>query len=148
MGHMFLVLVEAHSKWLDVHIMSNISSSRTIEKLRMIFAPHGLPHIIVTDNEPSFTSDEFKRFVEENGIKHVTSAPYHPSKNGLAERAVQTVNRGLQYTQGSSMQEKLSKFLFNYQITPNITTGIAPSELLMGRHLRSCLDYIQRYEKG
>ena len=49
-----------------------------IEKLRMIFATHGLPQKIVTDNEPSFTSDEFKRFVEGNGIKHVTSAPYHP----------------------------------------------------------------------
>ena len=62
MGHMFLVLMDAHSKWLDVHKMSNISSSRTIERLRMMFATHGLPQKIVTDNGPSFTSDEFKRF--------------------------------------------------------------------------------------
>ena len=28
---------------------------------------------MVTDNGPSFTSDEFKRFVETNEIEHVTS---------------------------------------------------------------------------
>ena len=109
----------------------------------MIFATHGLPLKIVTDNGPSFTSDEFKRFVKGNGIKHVTSAPYHPSTNGLAERAVQTVKRGLRCTQGSSMQEKLLKFLFNYWITPNITTGI---RIVNGTPPK--INYIQRYEKG
>ena len=81
MGHMFLILVDSHSKWLDAHIMHNITSSRTIEKLRQIFSIHGLPRKIVTDNGPKFTSDEFKRFVEANRIKHVTSVPYHPSTN-------------------------------------------------------------------
>ena len=114
-------LVDFHSKWLDAHIMHNITSSRTIEKLRQIFSIHGLPRKIVTDNGPS-------------------SAPYHPSTNGLVERAVQTVKRGLQCIQGSSIQEKLSKFLFTHWITPHSTTGVAPSELLMGRRLRSRLD--------
>ena len=63
MGHMFLILVDSHSKWLDTHNMHNITSSRTIEKLRQIFSIHGLPRKIVTDNGPSFMIDEFKRFV-------------------------------------------------------------------------------------
>ena len=105
---MFLILVDSHSKWLDAHIMHNITSSRTIEKLRQIFSIHGLPRKIVTDNGPSFTSDEFKRFVEDNGIKHVTSAPYHPSTNGLAKKAVQTVKRGLRCIQFPFMKNCLS----------------------------------------
>ena len=112
--------------------MPNITSSRTLEKLRQIFSIHGLPRKIVMDNGPSFTSNEFKRFVKANGINHVTSAPYHTSTNGLVERAIQTVKRGLRGIQGSPIQEKLSKFLFTYLITPYFTTGIAPSELLMG----------------
>ena len=88
MGHMFLVIVDAHSKWLDAHIMSSITSAKTIETLRSVFAIHGLPRVIVTDNGSSFTSEEFKMFVRKNGIKHVTSAPYHPFTNGQAERAV------------------------------------------------------------
>ena len=94
-GHMFLLLVDACSKWLDVHVMKSISSSATIEKLRSIFAIHGLPHKLVTDNGPAFISSEFKTFMDYNGIVHIRSAPYHPSANGLAERAVQTLKDGL-----------------------------------------------------
>ena len=66
--------------------MSSITTAKTIEKLRMLFANHGLPNKRVTNNGPSFTSEKFIVFMENNGIKHVTSAPYHPSSNGLAER--------------------------------------------------------------
>ena len=80
--------------------------------------------------------------MQKNGIKHVTTAPYHPSSNGQAERAVQTVKQGLKQTPGKTIQEKLSKFLFQYRITPHATTGIAPCELLMKRKLRSKLDSV------
>ena len=33
LGHMFLILVDAHSKWLDVHIMQSVTAAKTIEKL-------------------------------------------------------------------------------------------------------------------
>lgn len=139
LGHMFLILVDALSKWLDVHLMQSISSANTIETLLTIFATHGLPRTVVTDNG-SFTSEEFLTFMTENGISHTTTAPYHPSSNGLAERAVQTFKRGLNATKGDSIQERLSKFLFTYRITPHTTTGIAPAQLLMNRRLRSRLD--------
>ena len=142
LGHMYLVIVDAHSKWLDVHIMQSITSAKTIEKLRTVFAIHGLPQKVVTDNGPSFVSAEFKQFMSGNGIKHVTSSPYHPSSNGLAERAVQSFKQGIKLTPGNSIQEKLSKYLFKYRITPHSTTGIAPAELLMNRRLRSKLDLV------
>ena len=94
-NHMFMVVVDAHSKWVEACVMSSITAAKTIEQLRVIFATHGLPRKVVTDNGPSFTSDEFRSFLSYNGITHVTSAPYHPSSNGLAERAVQTVKNGL-----------------------------------------------------
>ena len=43
MGHMYLVIVDAHSKWLDVQIMHSITTEKAIEKLRSVFATHGLP---------------------------------------------------------------------------------------------------------
>ena len=42
-GEMFLVVVDAYSKWLEVHCMKSTTSSATIEKLREMFATHGLP---------------------------------------------------------------------------------------------------------
>ena len=110
MGSMFLVLVDAHSKWMDVHLMHSITSAKTIEKLRIIFANHGIPRKVVTDNGPTFTSYEFQEFMQKNGIVHVKSAPYHPSSNGLAERAVQTLKRGIARISGTTLQERVSKF--------------------------------------
>ena len=127
LGSMHLILVDAHSKWMDIQPMQTITSSKTIEKLRIIFANHGIPRKIVTDNGPSFTSAEFAEFMKNNGIIHIKSAPYHPSTNGLAERAVQTFKQGVAKISGNTVQERISKFLFTYRISPHSVTGVAPS---------------------
>ena len=142
MGHMFLVLIDAHSKWLEVHLMKSISAVPTIERLKSIFAIHGVPRKIVTDNGLAFVSEEFRLFTSQNGIIHVKSAPYHPSTNGLAERAVQTFKQGLLHQKLGSIETKLSCFLFKYRLTPHSTTGSSPAELLLGRRPCSRLDIL------
>ena len=87
---MFLIVVDAHSKWMGVKPVSSATSTATVEHLRSMFSIHGLPEMLITDNGSVFTSAEFKEFLNRNGIQHITSAPYHPASNGLAERAVQT----------------------------------------------------------
>ena len=114
-----------------------------IDELRTLFAQFGLPETIVTDNGTCFVSAEFETFLSRNGIKHLTSAPYHPSSNGLAERAVQLVKRGLKKVTRGSMKSRLAKVLFHYRLTPQTTTGISPSELLLGRRPRSRLDLLK-----
>ena len=94
-NHMFLIIVDAFSKWLEIVPVKKATSSVTIDKLRGICSTHGLPDTIVTDNAAVFTSSEMKEFFSCNGIKHITSAPYHPTSNGLAERAVQTFKSAL-----------------------------------------------------
>ena len=78
-GEMFLVVVDAYSKVLEVHRMKSITSTATIEKLREMFATHGLPATLVSDNGSNFTSSEFQEFMKKNGIKHIKVAPYHPT---------------------------------------------------------------------
>ena len=85
---MYLVVIDAHSKWMEVHIMRSTTSAATIVKLKEIFATHGLPETIVSDNGPNFTSAEFENFLSKNGVKHTKVSPYHPASNGQAERAV------------------------------------------------------------
>ena len=56
------------------------------------------------DNGPSFKSESFRQFVSLNGIQHLTSAPYHPASNGLAERAMQTFKNAMKKLSGGSVQ--------------------------------------------
>ncbi|XP_015749841.1 PREDICTED: uncharacterized protein K02A2.6-like [Acropora digitifera] len=56
MGKMFLLIIDAHSKWMDIHSVKSATSSMTIEKLRTTFAAHGLPEIVVTKNGSNFMS--------------------------------------------------------------------------------------------
>ena len=69
--------------------------------------------------------------------------PYHPASNGLAERAVQIFKHSVAKLTEGTVQTKISTFLFNYRITPKSTTGMSPSELLLGRRLKSALDLMK-----
>lgn len=140
-GHYFLIIIDSHSKWMDVHIVNSTSSEATIAKLRSIFSIHGLPEQIVSDNGTAFTSHHFQEFLKKNGIKQILSSPYHPSSNGLAERAVQTFKTTVNKLDGP-IEVRLSKFLFHYRVTPHTTTGLSPAQLLMGRRLRTPLDLL------
>ena len=41
-----------------------------------------------------------------------------------------------------SLETRLSRFLFNYRITPQSTTGVSPAELMFNRRLRSRFDLL------
>ena len=78
---MFLLLVDAHLKWIKAHILSSTTSTSMVQCLRHIFSVFGLPEVLVTDKGTNFTSAEFEEFLRKNGIKHRTSALCHPSFN-------------------------------------------------------------------
>ena len=142
-GKMILVLIDTNSKWIEAVCTPSATSSAVIEELRTLFAQFGIPETIVSDNGSCFVSAEFEAFLENNGIKHITSAPYHPVSNGLAERAVQIVKRGLKKITQGSIRSRLAKTLFSYRLTPQTTTGISPGELLLGRRPRSRQDLMK-----
>ena len=144
LNSMFLVVVDAHSRWLEVERMSSTTSEKTIETLQMLFARYGVPAQLVSDNGPQLKSDEFEQFLKRNGIKHITSAPYHPATNGLAERCVESFKNGMKSeTEVKSLNIKLARFLLAYRNAPHSTTGEPPSQLFLGRRLRTRLDLLK-----
>ena len=78
-----------------------------------------------------------------NGIRHIRIAPYQPSSNGLAERAVQVFKQGFRKSSMGTPSDRIARFLFQYRITPHITTGLSPAEMLLGRNIRSRLDLLK-----
>ena len=123
--------------------MKNISAGSTVRAMRNMFSCYGIQDTVVSDNGTNFISQEFFQFLSENGVEHVQTAPKHPSSNGLAERAVQTVKHGIKKLLGGDIQTKLDKFLLRYRVTPQATTGKTPSELFLKCVLRTRLDKIR-----
>ena len=143
LNKMFLIVIDAHSKWIDVKTMTTITASDTIIELKEIFITRGLPDQIVSDNGPTFTSLEFKTFCSANGIEHITTSPYHPAGNGLAERAVGIFKTAMiKLGSKCSLRERVNRFLARYRSTPHVTTGVAPCELLCGRKIKTHLDLV------
>ena len=55
--------------------MKSTTASRMVEELRKLFAQHGLPEELVSDNGPQFIASEFEEFMRSNGVKHTKCAP-------------------------------------------------------------------------
>ena len=108
------------------------NSDAIINTLKSQFARWGVPEHLRTDGGPQFTSSSFQKFCKEMGITHTTSDPHYQQGNGAAERAVQTVKRILK-------QDDPYLALMTYRSTPIPVTGCAPSQLIMGRHMRTRL---------
>ena len=138
MGSNWLVIVDAYSKYPCIHPTNSVTASATINLLEEDFAHFGYPHSIVTDNAPSFISEEFQSWCKERGITHLTGAPYHPATNVAAERMVQTFKQSLRKSPHSP-KKALQDFLMMYRRTP-LDSGFSSSELLNGRQIRSRLD--------
>ncbi|XP_037915018.1 uncharacterized protein K02A2.6-like [Hermetia illucens] len=144
-GKMWIVLVDALSKWVEADVLYAATTRTLCEFLEEKFITFGYLEIIVSDNGSQFTSEEFRNYCQSHGIKHVTSSPYHPKTNGLAERFVRTFKERMKASEydGLSQRQRLRTFLFTYRNTPHSFTGKAPSEFLLGRRLRTLFDNLK-----
>ncbi|XP_058803953.1 uncharacterized protein K02A2.6-like [Phymastichus coffea] len=144
-GKMHIVILDGHSKWLDIRELNNITAETTIDVFRDYFATWGIPKKLVTDNGPTFISKLFEDFMLANGVTHIKCAPYHPASNGAAENAVKTFKAKIKILnrQCSTRKEALAKYLFHYRSSPHCTTGVSPAELQMGRKFRTRWDLLK-----
>ncbi|GFR65788.1 Pol polyprotein, partial [Elysia marginata] len=110
-----------------IALLNKTTTSSVIEHMKSIFAKFGIPEILISDNGP-----QFAQFTECYGILHKTSSPLHPESNGETERAARTIKNLLRKASDPYIA------LFNYRATP-LQQGKSPSELLMGRQLRTKL---------
>ena len=127
----YLLIVDYFSRYVEVAGMNKGKRAPdVISTLKDIFARHGIPEEIRSDNGPPFDSWEFTHFAKEWDIKLNPSSPYYPQSNGEAERSVQTIKNILK------KEKDKYQALLAYRSTP-LQNGFSPAELLMGRKLRT-----------
>lgn len=125
--------------------LNSTTSSAIIYHLKSIFAEHGIPEELVTDNGPQYSSSEFATFCSQWGIKHTTSSPLYPQSNGFSERMVQTVKNLLKKADDAGEDPYIA--LLNYRTTPVDSKLQAPAKLLNQRDYRTQLPSSGRLQR-
>ena len=144
-GKMYLVVVDAYSRWPEVvNMRSCTTSGATIKELRKMFARFGLPEYFSSDNGPQLVSDEMESFLKANGISRIPIPTYSPNTNGLAERSVQTFKKAMEKGRrdGTDLETCLSRWLLHFRNTPNATTNQTPAVMMVGRPTRTLLSLL------
>lgn len=115
---MFLVVVDALSKWVEVRPMAPTTTDALIKVLRSLFSTHGLPDVVVSNNGPQLTSTQFALFLTQLGIQHKLVAPFHPAGNGLADCTVCSVEETLNRMSPGNSNELVIRYLLVQHTTP------------------------------
>ena len=134
----YLLVVDYFSRYVEVMKLNSTTSSSIVKGLKSIFARHGIPAVLVSDNGPQYDSRELKEFAESYGFHHITSSPHYPQSNGQAERAVKTVKQLFEHSTDQYMA------LLSYRATPLPSCGLSPAELLMGRRIRTDVPQVEK----
>lgn len=132
-GDTYLLVVDYYSRFPEVIKLSSTVSTSIIAALKTLFARYGIPEILRSDNGPQYSSEEFAQFMKSYSVQHITSSPKFPQSNGQAERMVRRVKHILKRSKDPY------RAMLSYRTTPLPWCNLSPSELLMGRCLRTTL---------
>ena len=84
-GVTYLLVVDYFSKFPELIKLTSTTASNVINALKAVFARHGIPSCLRSDNGPQFDCSEMEAFATSYGFKHRTSSPRFPQGNGQVE---------------------------------------------------------------
>lgn len=133
-----ILVADYYSKFFVCRKLPNdYTCKTTIAVMKQIFAEHGIPKTLKSDNGPQFSAKAFQEFAKEWCFDHVTSSPIYPKSNGFIERQVQTVKQALIKAKQDGSDPDLT--LLCLRTTPVSPKIPSPSELITGRKPRGNL---------
>ena len=94
-GQYILVILDCYSRFPEVEILTSISAKSVIPRLDSMFARHGVPSQVISDNGPPFQSNEFHWYMVAMGIQHTTSTPLWPQGNAEVEAFMKPLGKAI-----------------------------------------------------
>ncbi|UYV79648.1 K02A2.6-like, partial [Cordylochernes scorpioides] len=128
-GKYYLLIADYYSRFPELALLEDQTTHSTILHCKSIFARHGIPEEVRSDNGPQFGL-EFKKFAKEYGFHHITSSPRFPQSNGFIESMVKNIKNQLKKGRDPYLS------LLGYRTAP-LENGYSPAELCMNRKLRT-----------
>ena len=142
-GDYVLVVTDQYSRYPEAEFLSSTSIKPVRRKLKKMFATHGVPQTVQTDNGPPFNSKEFQTLASEMGFSHKKITPKHPKAQGQVEGFNKLVNKiaTIAKQEKIDVREATYDMLQAYRDTPHPATKETPYELMMNREIRTKLEH-------
>jgi hypothetical protein len=67
-GANYLLLVDYYRNFFEISLLSNIKSATVIQHTKSIFARHGIPEVVISDNGPQYSCEDYKDFASKWGF--------------------------------------------------------------------------------
>ena len=99
--------------------------------------------VITFDNVP-FGSEEFTALCKQFGIKHRKLTPLWPAAKAQIEQWKKTLEKNIRIAtvEEKNWRSEVFVFLMNYRNTPHYSTVVSPASLMMNRHIKTKIPYL------
>ncbi|KAJ8651374.1 hypothetical protein O0I10_013106 [Lichtheimia ornata] len=144
-----LILVDVCTRFCLLRPIPNKEAKTIAKELVKVFSDFGYPRIIQSDNGAEFKNQLLKEVLDNIGVDHRLSTPYHPQANGLAERWVQSAVMIIRKSVDGTSKDwdyfvPATQLALNNKISKRLNTP--PFTLMFARKLNPFRDY--RNEKS
>lgn len=142
---LILVVVCCYSRYIWLRPVASTNYACTVRVFEEIFGVFGIPGEMRSDNGPPFSGGEYAKYAKDRGISLSFSTPYFPQQNGLAERYMQLVKKGLNIAnlEGVKFTEALRDIERAHNSARHGTTKVIPEEVMFGRKIRGRLPLLE-----
>jgi len=136
-GKDFLITVDYLSSFFEIDRLQSTTSEAVIKKLKNHFSRYGSPDVVISDNGPQYSSEEFAKFSMSWDFEHRTSSPGNSKANGKAESAVKIAKNIIK--KAIKAGEDVYLALLDYRNTPTQAMETSPAQRSLGRRTRTLI---------
>ena len=135
----YLVVGDFYLKMIFIWCLppSQSNANKVVSLLKEMFAEHGIPKVLCSDNGPQYVSAQFTNFCISWGITHKTSSLHYPQSNGFTEACIKFIKHALQQAKYRSADPQLA--LLALWAMPIDTKLPSPAKLLYQHQLRTTI---------
>jgi hypothetical protein len=134
-----MVVVDHLSKYAHLCALQHPFTTSTVAQIFMdnIFKLHGMPHSIVSDHDPTFTSTFWQELFRLQGTQLHLSTTYHPQTDGQTEavnKCLETYLRCFASDRQNQWVQWLPLTEWWYNTSYHTTTRMTPFEAVYGKN--------------
>jgi transposase InsO family protein len=147
-----MVVLDLLSKYANLCALQHPFTTSTMAQLFMdqVFKLHGMPHSIVSDHDPTFTSNFWQELFKLQGTQLHLSTTYHPQTDGQTEvvnKCLETYLRCFASEKKNQWDQWFPLAEWWYNTSYHTTTHMTPFEEVYGKNPPSVLSYLPGVSK-